>query len=38
MKTFTFNASKASGENKFMIKYEIKGNSEERVRSIPVDT
>lgn len=37
MKTFNFNANKNHGANKFIIKYEIKGNSEERVRSIPVN-
>jgi hypothetical protein len=38
MKTFNFDASKEGGDNRFIIKYEIKGNSEERVRSIPVHT
>lgn len=36
MKAFSFNASHRQGDNAFLIKYEIKGNSEERVRSIPV--
>jgi hypothetical protein len=38
MKAFTFNATSRHGDNTFLIKYEIKGNSEERVRSIPVHT
>ncbi len=38
MKAFSFNATSRQGDNAFIIKYEIKGNSEERVRSIPVHT
>lgn len=37
IKTFGFSAKAENVENRFTIKYEIKGNGEDRVRSIPVD-
>jgi hypothetical protein len=37
LKTFRFNIDKENFAGSFLIRYEIKGTSEERVRTIPIN-
>lgn len=37
IKTFNFSANKGNHDHIFTIKYEIKGNGEDRVRTIPIN-